>query len=147
MQLLRHDAERAAAPAIERCTGERRQQLIADPHFAFARTQQTGDDVQQRALAAAGGTQHQPVLARGRVEALDLQNLPRAIAMAHRLQAKHCSMPARNRSRGRFLPMNTMTDSFDSPFGHGLPRSPPIIMCTPWKTTRRGLPFIQSTPL
>ena len=32
-------------------------------------------------------------------------------------------------------------------FAQGLPMSPPIIMCTPWNTTRRGLPFIQSTPL
>jgi len=61
--------------------------------------------------------------------------------------ARHSSSPARKRSFGSFLPMNTSSDSFFSLFVQGLPMSPPIIMCTPWNTTRRGLPFIQSTPL
>ena len=53
----------------------------------------------------------------------------------------------RNPDRGSFLPMKTSTEDFLSVFAHGLPMSPPIIMCTPWNTTRRGLPFIHSTPL
>jgi hypothetical protein len=61
--------------------------------------------------------------------------------------ARHWSRPAMKRSFGSFLPMNTMIDVFFSPLAHGLPTSPPIIMCTPWKTTRLGLPFIHSTPL
>jgi hypothetical protein len=61
--------------------------------------------------------------------------------------ARHWSRPAMNRSLGNFLPMKTMTDSFFSPLAHGLPTSPPIIMCTPWNTTRFELPFIHSTPL
>src|SRR5581483_10282656 len=62
-------------------------------------------------------------------------------------QARHSCRPATNRSRGSFLPMKTRSDCFFSPFPHGLPMSPPIIMCTPWKTTRRALPFIQRMPL
>jgi len=61
--------------------------------------------------------------------------------------ARHSSRPAMKMSFGSFLPMNTRIDSFDSFFVQGLPMSPPIIMCTPWNTTRRGLPFIHSTPL
>ena len=61
--------------------------------------------------------------------------------------ARHCSSPAMNRSFGSFLPMNTSSDDFLSPFAQGLPTSPPIIMCTPWNTTRLALPFIHSTPL
>ena len=61
--------------------------------------------------------------------------------------ARHWSRPAMNKSLGSFLPMNTITDSFFSPLTHGLPTSPPIIMCTPWNTTRLALPFIHSTPL
>ena len=61
--------------------------------------------------------------------------------------ARHWSRPAMNKSFGSFLPINTITDSFLSVFVQGLPTSPPIIMCTPWNTTRFGLPFIHSTPL
>ena len=61
--------------------------------------------------------------------------------------ARHSSSPAMKRSFGSFLPMKTSTDSLASCFAQGLPMSPPIIMCTPWNTTRRGLPFIHSTPL
>lgn len=61
--------------------------------------------------------------------------------------ARHSSRPARKMSFGSFLPMNTITERFFSDFAQGLPRSPPIIMCTPWNTTRSFLPFIQSTPL
>ena len=61
--------------------------------------------------------------------------------------ARHSSSPARKMSFGSFLPMNTITERFFSFFAQGLPTSPPIIMCTPWKTTRSFLPFIQSTPL
>src|SRR5213075_3148064 len=53
--------------------------------------------------------------------------------------ARHSSRPAMKMSFGRFLPMNTRIDSLLSCFAHGLPMSPPIIMCTPWNTTRRGL--------
>src|SRR4051812_2169055 len=61
--------------------------------------------------------------------------------------ARHSSSPARKMSFGSFLPMKTSTDSFFSALVQGLPMSPPIIMCTPWKMTRRGLPFIQRMPL
>ncbi len=61
--------------------------------------------------------------------------------------ARHSSRPARKRSFGSFLPMNTRMECFFSALVQGLPMSPPIIMCTPWNTTRRGLPFIHSTPL
>src|SRR5690349_18353727 len=61
--------------------------------------------------------------------------------------ARHSSRPAMNRSFGSFLPMNTITDCFFSALPQGLPTSPPIIMCTPWNTTRSFLPFIHSTPL
>ena len=61
--------------------------------------------------------------------------------------ARHSSSPARKMSLGSFLPMKTSTDSFFSALVQGLPMSPPIIMCTPWKMTRRGLPFIQRMPL
>ena len=61
--------------------------------------------------------------------------------------ARHCSSPAMNRSFGSFLPMKTSVEDFFSPFAQGLPMSPPIIMCTPWNTTRFALPFIHSTPL
>jgi len=61
--------------------------------------------------------------------------------------ARHSSRPAMNRSFGSFLPMNTRIERFLSALVQGLPMSPPIIMCTPWNTTRRGLPFIHSTPL
>ena len=70
-----------------------------------------------------------------------------AAELAHFAPARHWSSPAMKRSFGSFLPMNTMTDSFFSPLTHGLPTSPPIIMWTPWNTTRFGLPFIHSTPL
>ena len=52
-----------------------------------------------------------------------------------------------NRSFGSFLPMNTSIELFFSFLAHGLPMSPPIIMCTPWNTTRCFLPFIHSMPL
>src|SRR5258708_5876788 len=61
--------------------------------------------------------------------------------------ARHSSSPARKMSLGSFLPMKTSTDAFFSALVHGLPMSPPIIMCTPWKTKRGGLPFIQRMPL
>ena len=61
--------------------------------------------------------------------------------------ARHSSSPARKMSFGSFLPMKTRIDSFFSALVQGLPMSPPIIMCTPWKMTRRGLPFIQRMPL
>src|SRR5204862_1943577 len=61
--------------------------------------------------------------------------------------ARHSSSPARKMSLGSFLPMKTSSDCFFSALVQGLPMSPPIIMCTPWKTTRRGLPFIQRMPL
>jgi len=69
------------------------------------------------------------------------------IKSASNYLARHSSRPAMKMSFGSFLPMNTRTDCFASFFAHGLPMSPPIIMCTPWKTTRRGSPFIHSTPL
>ena len=61
--------------------------------------------------------------------------------------AKHSSSPAIKRSRGSFLPMKTRIDCFFSALVQGLPMSPPIIMWTPWNTTRRGLPFIHRIPL
>src|SRR5438105_15653683 len=60
---------------------------------------------------------------------------------------RHSSSPARKMSFGSFLPMKTSTDCFFSALVHGLPMSPPIIMSTPWKTTRCALPFIQTMPL
>ena len=73
--------------------------------------------------------------------------LPKTPTQGYLAPARHWSRPAMNRSLGSFLPMNTITDSFFSPLAQGLPTSPPIIMCTPWNTTRFGLPFIHSTPL
>ena len=61
--------------------------------------------------------------------------------------ARHSSSPATKMSFGSFLPIKTRIELFFSLLLQALPRSPPIIMCTPWNTTRRGLPFIQSTPL
>ena len=77
----------------------------------------------------------------------DHANIIRLGLAGYLAPARHWSRPAMNRSFGSFLPMNTITDSFFSFFSQGLPTSPPIIMCTPWNTTRLALPFIHRTPL
>ena len=77
----------------------------------------------------------------------DHANIIRLGLAGYLAPARHWSRPAMNRSFGSFLPMNTITDSFFSFFNQGLPTSPPIIMCTPWNTTRLALPFIHRTPL
>ena len=62
-------------------------------------------------------------------------------------QARQPSRPCRNTSRGRSMPMNTILLVFFSPGAHLAPRSLPISWCTPWKMTRRSVPFMFSTPL
>ncbi len=61
--------------------------------------------------------------------------------------ARHCSSPCTKRSWGRLRPMKTSTLARRSAGSHGLPRSPPMSMCTPWNTTRCGLPSRWRTPL
>ena len=105
------------------------------------------DDVAERDLTVAAEGYGAIAPYRENSGAVELFHERAEARMRPLLYARHSSIPAMKMSLGSFLPMNTITEPFFSFLAQGLPVSPPIIMCTPWNTTRRGLPFIHSTPL
>src|SRR5262245_9994258 len=95
----------------------------------------------------------------GRVHVLGLRHLDELLlgeevrlavrrgGLLHWVLTRHCSNPWMKTSLGRFRPMNTIALARGSSSPQRRPRSPPMSMCTPWKTTRCGLSLRLSTPL
>ena len=89
VQRLQHDADRRAAPAIEPRGVQTCEVLSRDFHLAFARPNQAGNDVKQRRLAAARGTEHEPALALRHRPLGKPQRLHDAIAMRQAADRDH----------------------------------------------------------
>jgi hypothetical protein len=63
MQALQHDPDHPAAKCVQLSRRQHRQILTRDHDTAAARAQQTGNQVQQGALAGARGPENKAVLA------------------------------------------------------------------------------------
>src|SRR5438067_3436450 len=89
MQPLRHEADRASAPAIERAAVERGENLPRHDNRARCRTKQSGEQRERRRLAAARRSGEQPAFARSRFPPFDGKRERRAVAPFDVLENEH----------------------------------------------------------
>src|SRR5215216_4670490 len=93
MKLLQHDADVVPPKTIDLRRLERVQTLPGDRHFASGGTKQSGQYVQQRALAAAGGPEDQPVLSLCRAQRVDAQHFRAVVRVVEIAHLEHACAP------------------------------------------------------
>src|SRR5688572_22460900 len=89
VQRLQHDADGRAAPAIEPPAFKAAHVLSRNLDLALGGPDQAGKRVEERALAAAGGAEHQPALALRDLPLGKPQRLDGAVAMREATDCNH----------------------------------------------------------
>src|SRR5262249_4973251 len=89
VELLEHDADVPATEAVARGRRERRDVLAVDDDASAARSEQAGDEMEQRRLSAARGTDDERGFAAGEVEAVERDDIRVAVAETKVLDVDH----------------------------------------------------------